>query len=469
MFQPRDIKAAMTEFSVAGARVVVVGAARSGVAAARLLATRGAQVVLTEQRRNVGESVTGLQGLGVELELGGHGAQTLDSADLVVLSPGVLPTVAVLDEVRRRRVPIISEIELASRWLQGRIVAVTGTKGKSTTVELIGRMLEAGGSVVLVGGNIGTALSSQVEASTPDMIHVVEVSSFQLELTRTFRPTIAVLLNLHSDHLDRHESYTAYLAAKTRIFANQTASDTLVVNADDPEVLRLTRSSQGRRVAYALTEPIDTGVVVTGDVIVRRSETGEEKLVPLSAVRLLGSHQLSNVLAASTVADLVGVSPRDMTVAVDRFPGLEHVLEPVGEVAGVRFVNDSKATNIEAARRAVESCGDHLVVIMGGRFKGGAFESLQGVFESRADAVIVLGEARERIHEGLGPVVRIVDAVSLHEAVRVAYGLAVPGGTVLLAPGCASLDMFQDYAERGRVFRQAVDGLKEEIEEKREQ
>ena len=459
----------MNNFSVTGAKVVVVGAARSGVAAARLLAVRGARVVLTEERLDVDESVTELRKLGVELELGGHEAQTLGNADLVVLSPGVSPTMAVLDGVRRRKVPVISEVELASRWLQGRVVAVTGTKGKSTTVVLLGQMLKAGGCVVLVGGNVGTALSAQVEESTADTIHVVEVSSFQLELTTTFQPSIAVLLNLYSDHLDRHESYTAYVAAKARIFANQTTSDTLVVNADDPEVLRLASCGKAHRVSYALTEPIGSGVVVTRDAIVRRSETGDERLVPLSAVHLLGRHQLSDVLAASTVASLIGVSARNMTLAVDRFSGLEHVLELVGEVAHVRFVNDSKATNIEAARQAVESCGEHLVVIMGGRFKGGEFESLRGVLEARVDAVIALGEAREMIREALAAVVRVVDAVSLQDAVRVAYGLAVPGGTVLLAPACASLDMFQDYAERGRVFRRAVDLLKEEEDEKREQ
>ena len=459
----------MNDFSVTGAKVVVVGAARSGVAAARLLAVRGARVVLTEERLDVDESVTELRELGVELELGGHEAQTFGSADLVVLSPGVSPAMAVLDGVRRRKVPMISEVELASRWLQGRVVAVTGTKGKSTTVVLLGQMLKAAGCVVLVGGNVGTALSAQVEESTADTIHVVEVSSFQLELTTTFQPSIAVLLNLYRDHLDRHESYSAYVAAKARIFANQTTSDTLVVNADDPEVLRLASYGKAHRVSYALTEPIDSGVVVTRDAIVRRSETGDERLVPLSAVHLLGRHQLSDVLAASTVASLIGVSARNMTLAVDRFSGLEHVLELVGEVAHVRFVNDSKATNIEAARQAVESCGEHLVVIMGGRFKGGEFESLQGVLAARVDAVIALGEARERIRDALAAVVRVVDAVSLQDAVRVAYGLAVPGGTVLLAPACASLDMFQDYAERGRVFRRAVDLLKEEEDEKREQ
>ena len=459
----------MTEFSVRGASVVVVGAARSGVAAARLLVGRGARVTLTEIRSNVGEEVERLTGVGVDLELGGHRPETLEQADLVVLSPGVSPTLRALDGARRAHVPVISEIELASRWVRGRIVAVTGTKGKSTTTVLLGRMLEAGGCLVLVGGNVGTALSTQVEQSTAEVIHVVEVSSFQLELTTTFRPWIAVFLNLFSDHLDRHTGIEAYAAAKARLFANQRSSDTLVVNADDPEVLRLARDGMARRVAYALREPLSEGVMLAGDTIVRRSADGDQPLVPLSAVHLLGRHLLSDVLAASAVASVIGVSAGDMTRAVDRFTGLEHALEPVDEVGGVRFVNDSKATNVEAARRAMESCGHHLVVIMGGRFKGGALETLAPLLAARADAVVAIGEARERIRETFGAVVRVVETGSLAEAVRAAYGLASHDGTVLLAPACASLDMFRDYAERGRVFKQAVARLEEEIGETREQ
>lgn len=459
----------MTEFSVHGSNVVVVGAGRSGVGAARLLAGRGARVTLTEMRSDVDEEVGRLRELGVDLELGGHLPETLARADLVVLSPGVPPSLAALEQARLARVPIISEIELASRWVRGRVVAVTGTKGKSTTTVLLGRMLEAGGFLVLVGGNVGTALSTQVEQSMPDVIHVVEVSSFQLELTATFRPWVAVFLNLYADHLDRHDDIGAYAAAKARLFANQQASDTLVVNADDPEVLRLTRESHARRVSYALREPLTEGVMVVGDTIVRRSPSGDDPLVPLSAVHVLGRHLLGDVLAASAVANLVGVSAAAMTQAVDRFTGLEHALQPVGEVAGVRFVNDSKATNVEATRCAVESCGDHVVVIMGGRFKGGALETLVPLFASKADAVVAIGEARGRIREAFGAVVRVVETGSLVAAVRVAYGLASPGGTVLLAPACASLDMFQDYAERGGVFTEAVARLKEEVCTKREQ
>ena len=459
----------MNAFSVRGSTVVVVGAARSGAAAARLLADRGARVVLSERRREVAEPVRRLVDAGVELELGGHRADTLARADLVVLSPGVPPALALFDGVRRRGVPLISELELASRWLRGRVVAVTGTKGKSTTVVLAGRMLEAGGWDVLVGGNVGTALSTQVDGSTPETVHVVEASSFQLELTDTFRPSIAVFLNLHRDHLDRHEGYAAYAAAKARIFANQTGSDTLVVNADDPEVLRMARASRARQMPYGLSAPIDAGIAVAGGAIVRRTPAGEDPLVPLSAVHLMGRHLLSDVLAASAVASLVGVSADEMTRAVDGFTGLDHALAPAGEVGGVRFVDDSKATNVAAARCAIESCGDRLVVIMGGRFKGGDLASLVPLLERRADAVVAIGEIRGRIRETFEAAVRVVEAASLEDAVRAAFGLAAPGGTVLLAPACASLDMFRDYAQRGRAFVEAVGRLRREVEGKREQ
>ena len=459
----------MTDFSVRGANVVVVGAARSGVAAARLLVGRGARVTLSEQRTEVAAGVRQLVADGVELELGGHRPETLAQADLVVLSPGVPPAQPVLEAVRNRGVPVISEIELASRWVQGRIVAITGTKGKSTTTVLLGQMLKAGGRSALVGGNVGTALSTQVEQSTPDAIHVLEVSSFQLEFTTTFRPWISVFLNLHTDHLDRHGGWEAYTAAKARIFANQGPTDTLVVNADDPEVLRLARESRATRIVYAIDVPIDEGVTIAGDAIVRRTASGSEPLVPLSAFHLPGRHLLSDVVAATAVGQRVGLSASTMTGAVDRFAGLEHALEFVDEVAGVRFINDSKATNVEAARRALESCGRHVVVIMGGRFKGGPLEDLTPLVAARADAVVALGEARTQIREAFGAVVRVVDAEALGEAVQVAYGLAQPGGTVLLSPACASLDMFRDYAERGRVFKRAVASVREDTRDKREQ
>ena len=451
----------MNEFAVDGARVVVLGAARSGVAAAELLARRGARVVLSDIRESINEADR-MRGAGVTLELGGHRADTLARAELIVMSPGVSPKLPAVDRARQQGTPVISEVELAARWLRGRIVAVTGTKGKSTTTVLTGRMLKADGRHALVGGNVGTALSSQVEASSPDVIHVVELSSFQLELTQTFRPWIAVLLNLSPDHLDRHSSFQEYVEAKARIFANQTSSDAMVINADDPNVLEAASRSHARRLMFALTAPLDEGVVVAGSRVAYRTGAGDRTLLPLSAVRLPGRHLLSDVLAAAAVGTVVGVSAELMRSAVESFAGLEHTLEAVIEVDGVRFVNDSKATNIMSARAAVECFDRDLVVIMGGRFKGGDLQGLGPVLRARANAVVAIGEARSRLREVLGGFVDVQEANEMGDAVRRAFALARPDGTVLLAPACASLDMFADYAERGKAFKAEVAYLAEE-------
>jgi UDP-N-acetylmuramoylalanine--D-glutamate ligase len=292
---------------------------------------------------------------------------------------------------------------------------------------------------------------------------VVEMSSFQLEGTDRFHPWIAVFLNLSADHLDRHGSLAEYAAAKARIFANQTAADWAVVNADDPAVLALAALGRARQLRFGLDAPPDDGIAVAGGWVVERAGGRDTPLVPLAAVRLLGRHLLSDVLAAVAVARLAGVPPAAMTRALEAFAGLEHALEPVAEIASVRFVNDSKATNIEAARRAIESFGAGLVPILGGRFKGGDFRSLRAALAERTTAVVAIGEAQALIREALDDLAPVYAAISLGEAVRIAFRLAPPGGAVLLAPACASFDMFRDYAERGRRFKEEVARLAEEV------
>ena len=455
-------------FSVRGKRVTVVGAARSGVAAAELLARRGATVTLTDTRAHVDEEVR-LRQAGVDLELGGHVPATLLGADLIVTSPGVPYSHPLLEAARHAGVPIIGELELASRWLRGRVVAITGTKGKSTTTTLTGRMLEAGGHRVLVGGNIGRALSAQVEDSTEDTIHVVEASSFQLEATDTFHPWIAVLLNFSPDHLDRHENVDAYAAAKTKVFSRQTDNDWAVLNADDPATLEMARRARARRLLFSLRGAPTDGIVLEGDTIVRRAGLEREPLIPVSSIRLIGPHLVADVLAASAVAWLAGVGATAMTRAVEGFSGLEHALEPVAEVGGVRFVNDSKATNIEAARRAIESFDAGVVVILGGKFKGGDFRDLVEPLESRHATVVAIGESRPLIVQALSGRVAIHEAADMSAAVRTAFASASPGRTVVLAPACASFDMFRDYAQRGHAFKQEVRRLQEEWNVTREQ
>ena len=443
--------------------MVVVGAARSGIAAAELLATRGARVMLTEVRSAFADQDR-LRAAGIDVEVGGHRSETLDTADLIVVSPGVPLDVPVFDAARHRGVEIIGELELAWRWIRGRVIAITGTKGKSTTTTLVGRMLTAAGHRVLVGGNIGVPLSTQVDTSTTETIHVVEVSSFQLETTSTFRPWIAVWLNLADDHLDRHPSVEAYVRAKARVFAHQTAGDWAVLNADDPTVSVQGASVASGRVYFSLSGRTATGFVVDGEWIVRRTATGAERLVPLAAVELTGRHMLNNVLAATAVASIADVTPQAMTDAVRGFRGLTHVMEPVGVIRGVRFVNDSKATNVEAAQRSIESFPRGLVAIIGGHFKGGDLRQLREPLAAGAVAVVAIGTSAPLVHEALEGVVPVVDAASMREAVERGYEAAAPGGVVLLAPACASFDWFRDYADRGDTFKAEVARLKQAVE-----
>jgi UDP-N-acetylmuramoylalanine--D-glutamate ligase len=457
------------DFDVEGKRVTVVGAARSGIAAAELLARRRARVTLTEMRPEVAEAEP-LRRLGVELELGGHRTETLTGADLVVLSPGVPPDQPAVQEAREHGVPIIGELELASRWLHGRVVAITGTKGKSTTTALTGQMLEAAGYKVTVGGNIGAPLSAQVSESTPDTVHVIEASSFQLEQIETFHPWIAVMLNFSPDHLDRHPSVDAYGAAKARVFENQTSADWAVINADDPAVLDLARRGRAQQRLFARRAPIEQGTAIEDGWIVDRRRGAEGagvagavqsvRLVPLDAIHLLGPHLVTDVMAAATVGAIAGGAPAALTAAVESFRGLEHAMELVADVGGVRFVNDSKATNVDAALRSIESFDSGLVPIIGGRFKGGDFRLLREPLAARARAVVTIGEARPLLAAALAGTVELHEATSLEDAIEQAFALAKPSGVVLLAPACSSFDMFRDYADRGRTFKEGVLKLK---------
>lgn len=444
-------------FSVAGQTVTVVGAARSGIAAAELLASRGARVTLSESRAALDPLVDRqLKDAGVAIEVGGHVTDTFVGADLVVLSPGVPPETPAVLAARAAGVPVIGEVELAFRWLRGRVIAITGTKGKSTTTTLTGRMLQQAGFRVTVGGNIGAPLSAQVEASTAETLHVVEASSFQLEQIVTFRPWIAVVLNFSPDHLDRHHTIEAYAAAKSRIFENQSAADWAVLNADDAPALALAGDAAARRCLFSRRGSVAVGTVVEDGWVVNRTEHGRERLLPVSSIRLLGPHLIDDVLAASTVARLAGAPPAAMETAVAGFGGLEHAMELVATIGGVRFVNDSKATNVEAAVRSVESFERGVVAIVGGKFKGGDLRLLRSPIGGRGQAVIAIGEAAPLVHDAIGDVVPVYDAVSMDEAVERAFELAQPAGVVLLAPACASFDMFRDYAERGQRFKDAV-------------
>ncbi|MGC4085701.1 MAG: UDP-N-acetylmuramoyl-L-alanine--D-glutamate ligase [Vicinamibacterales bacterium] len=378
-------------FTVQGLRVTVVGAARSGIAAAELLAKRGAAVMLSDAKPTLAEADRDrLIRAGVVLELGGHVAATFDRADLIVMSPGVPPTLPALARARAAGVPVIGEVELAFRWLTGRVIAITGTKGKSTTTSLTGRMLRDAGLAVTVGGNIGAPVSAQVEQSTPDTLHVIEVSSFQLEQIDSFRPWVAVMLNFSPDHLDRHHTVEAYAAAKARIFENQRPDDFAVMNADDDGAMQLASSAVATRRLFSRRGMVADGTVVEDGWIVARDGERRDRLVPVSSIRLLGEHLIDDVMAAATVASIAGVSPAAMTTAVEGFGGLEHAMELVADFDGVRFVNDSKATNVEAAVRCDRELsrrgrGHRRGEVQGGRFPSVAIADWRAWQSSRRD------------------------------------------------------------------------------------
>ncbi len=441
---------------VSGRRVIVVGAARSGIAAATWCAVQGARVVLADRREAIDERAA-LEAAGVEVVLGPHRDETFADADLVVVSPGVPPELPVLETARRAGAEVIGEFEFATRRLRGRIVAITGTKGKSTTTTLVGRMFEEGGFRTRVGGNIGVPLSAQIDDSTPDTIHVIEASSFQLEMAPTFHPAIAVFLNFSPDHLDRHGTEAAYGAAKAQIVARQVDSDVAVLNADDPAVARLVGHTRARREWFTVAEPSVQGAgIVDGAIVHRGAEGSSTRLAPVSSIRLIGPHLVADVVAAACTAHVGGVAPAAIELAIAGFGGLEHALELVATIEGVRFVNDSKATNVEAARRSIESFEGGVVAIVGGRFKGGDLGGLRGPLAARGTAVVAIGEAAGLVRTALGTTVPVHDAPTLDAAVDLAWRLVPPGGVVVLAPACASHDMFRDYAERGRVFTDAV-------------
>jgi len=447
---------------VEGKPVVVVGLARSGVGAAAFLARLGTPVVASD-RRSASElqtEVSILEPLGVRMELGGHRAATFVAAREVVVSPGVPSDLPELRAARAAGVPVIAEIELAFRHLRGRMAAVTGTKGKSTTTAALGAMLQADGGDVRVGGNIGEALIGLVAGSTAATRFAVEVSSFQLEGIESFRPDVAVFLNLSEDHLDRHASFAEYAAAKARIFENQRPQDWAVVNADDPRVLRAARAARSRSLAFhPAGAPEGPGAFFEAGRACLRTDAGTETLFSLSSVRLPGPHLAGDLLAAATAAHALGAASSAIARAVASFRGAEHVLEYVGTVDGASYFNDSKATNVLAARMSVESFPGPILLILGGRYKGGDFAELAPALRDRGKAVLAIGEAQERIASSLGTVLPVHACGNLAAAVARARTLAEPGDTVLLAPGCSSFDMFLDYAARGRAFKDEVGGL----------
>ena len=454
---------------LSGKKVLVIGAARSGVAAARFMAARGATVALNDRKpiEEWTEEARALKAEGVGLIAGDAPMWLMDQIELVVTSPGVPPKNIPVRYMERAGAEVIGEVELAARHLRGRICAITGTNGKTTTTTLVAELLRGAGLPVQVGGNIGTPLVSLVGASREDGWTVVEVSSYQLETIVEFHPTVAVVLNLMPDHMDRYETLTDYGAAKHRIFRNQTAEDVAVLNADDPIVASWAQGLRAHVTLFSVERELEEGLFLRdGRELVSRSGEAERVLVTRDEMQLRGLHNVQNVLAALACGLACGASPDSMRETVRSFRPVEHRLERVGEVAGVEFYNDSKATNVDAALKALEAFAEHagrIVLILGGRGKNAPYAPLAPLVERKCRALVVIGEDAERIENELkahAPVIRVAD---MPEAVRRASEAARAGDVVLLAPACASWDMFDSFEHRGRVFKDCVlQGMRDE-------
>lgn len=445
-----------------GQRVAVVGLGRSGLGVVRFLREEGAEVVANDHRTEPALRAQ-LEAFGAEPVLGGHPRTAFEGVDFVVVSPGV-PPLAVLDEIEAEGTPVVSEVELASRFVSGPIVGITGTNGKSTVTSLIGAMAKESGRPTFVGGNLGTPFIEVVrsDASGPDGFVVVELSSFQLERVDRFRPTVAVLLNISADHLDRYPNFAAYAAAKGRIFHRQERADHAVVPADDELCRSLARAGAAKVYRFGGT----SGRVRVMDGAIRNGASGFS--FPVSELGLSGAHNIENACAAALAGQLGGIETTAIDSALRSFTGLPHRMERVGEVEGVRYYNDSKATNVGAALAALRGVpGEGVVWIAGGVDKGGSYAPLREELERRGRGVVLLGEAAELIEEALDGVAPIRHAGSMEEAVAVARSLALAGDAALLAPACSSYDMFRSYAERGDAFREAVVALRDSSREER--
>jgi UDP-N-acetylmuramoylalanine--D-glutamate ligase len=457
---------------VEGKKVLVVGLARSGVAAARLLTSRGAMVIANDAKpeselRDVAKE---LRELGVMLSLGSHPESLFENADLIVLSPGVPANLAPLESARSAGIEIISEPELAGRFLRGRMIGVTGSNGKTTVTTLIGELMRAAGAEAIVGGNIGMPLTSLIEKSSESTWTVAELSSFQLEMIDSLRVDVAVVTNITPDHLDRHGSFENYVRAKHRIFSNQAEDDWAILNGHDQNVndMAATLGVQSRKIYFSSRgrETLSgeaAGIFVEGGRILTTMMTdyrGETEAIKLDEIPLPGMHNVENVMTAlAATFCAMGTATNGLPVLAERirrFKGVEHRIEYVAEIDGIKFYNDSKATNVDSTIKALESFEGNIIVILGGKDKDSDYSTLAPLIRQRVKQVILIGAASDKIAlqlEGAGPMTR---ARSMQDAVLSAMEVATGGDTVLLAPACASFDMFDNYEHRGRVFKEAV-------------
>jgi len=446
-------------------RVLVVGLGKSGVASALFLKAKGARVTVSDSKPQdqLKEQIPVLLDNGIAVETGGHGERTFGGQDLIVVSPGVPTDSPPLVQARALGENVIGEVELAAQFFPGRIVAITGSNGKTTTTTLMGEIITSAGYRAAVGGNVGTPAISLVEAATADTIAVLEVSSFQLETIQTFRPQVAVVLNVTPDHLDRHRTFAAYADAKARIFENQRAGDFTVLNADDQTCVELAARTRAQVFWFSRTAEVKQGAFVREGRILFRDASGQKEIMLVSEIPLKGAHNVENVLAAVCVGALLGCEPDRIRTAVRNFKAVEHRLEHVATIDGVDYYNDSKATNVDATIKAIESFPANIHLILGGKDKDSDYAVLNDLLRKRVKHVYTIGAAAAKIESQIvsskngGP--EIDHAETLETAIRHAAEVAKPGDVILLAPACASFDQFRNYEHRGKVFKQVVSSL----------
>jgi len=445
---------------IKGKKILVVGLGKSGLAAALFLRRQGAQVTVSDVRsaEELAKEIPALIDEGIAVEAGGHGLLTFRRQDLIVVSPGVPLDTPELALVMKFGLPIIGELELAAHYLRGKILAITGSNGKTTTTTLCGEVLAAGGLPVEVGGNIGVPVIALVEGSREDGWSVLEVSSFQLETTYEFRPQIAVILNITPDHLDRHGSFENYVAAKEKIFAKQTEEDALVLNADDDVAKGAAARAKSRVFWFSRRQVVRQGAFVhEGTILFRmREQDAAEPVMRVEEIPLKGLHNVENVLATVCAARLAGVEAAAIRRAVMEFKAVEHRLEFVATINGVDYYNDSKATNVDASMKAIAAFPGGIHLILGGKDKNSDYRQMRTMLTERVKTVYTIGAAAEKIHMHIEGTVPVVSAGTLKEAVTRAGMAAQPGEIVLLAPACSSFDQFENYEHRGRVFKEVV-------------
>ena len=443
-----------------GKKVLVVGLGKSGLAAALFLRRKGAQVTVSDVRsaESLAREIPALLEEGIMVEAGGHGLLTFRRQDLIVVSPGVPLDTPELAQVRKFGLPVIGELELAARFLKGKILAITGSNGKTTTTALLGAILKEAGIPALVGGNIGVPVVSLIDESTDDTWSVLEVSSFQLESTQEFHPNIAVILNITPDHLDRHGSFENYARAKERIFAALNHDDAVVLNADNARTAQAASRSSARVYWFSIEHSVRQGSWVEDGYVVYRGERGAslERVMPLSRIPLKGEHNVENVVAAVCAAREAGAPVKAIGHAIEKFHAVEHRLEFVANINGVEFYNDSKATNVDATAKAVAAFHSGIHLILGGKDKGSDYTSLTPLLREHVRAVYTIGSAAAKIESQLRGVISLHSCETLEKAVSAAWSAARPGDVVLLAPACSSFDQFESYEHRGRVFKDLV-------------